>query len=105
MCGIVGFVNINRDTPKGGLVDDLKRMNKCISHRGKESEGYHLVGEIDKNIGRYRIGLGHQRVAIIDLTDRGFQPMLNDDKKISPPCLGLIPSPLALIIILHFYKT
>ena len=41
-------------------------MTKIISHRGPDGEGIY----IDKNI-----GLGHRRLSIIDISNKGHQPM------------------------------
>ena len=46
----------------------LKRMTDRISHRGPDGEGHYTDG---------RVGLGHRRLAIIDLTPSGHQPMAN----------------------------
>ena len=69
MCGITGILNFNDN-----VVDKLllKRMTDTISYRGPDGEGYY----IDKNV-----GLGHRRLAIIDLSDAGKQPMSNQDCK------------------------
>ncbi|MFA4960751.1 MAG: asparagine synthase (glutamine-hydrolyzing) [Candidatus Pacearchaeota archaeon] len=58
MCGINGFNFKNAKI--------LKKMNQVLVHRGPDSEGTFF----DKNI-----SLGHRRLAIIDLTKDGNQPM------------------------------
>src|SRR3990167_2284333 len=70
MCGITGILNFN-----GSVVDKLllRRMTDVLSYRGPDGEGYY----IDKNV-----GLGHRRLAIIDLSDAGKQPMCNQDGSI-----------------------
>lgn len=65
MCGICGF---NWEDPK--LVRD---MASVIAHRGPDQDGYF----VDKNI-----SLGHKRLSIIDLSEKGRQPMYNEDKSI-----------------------
>lgn len=71
MCGIVGFIDkknslsLNR---KKGLIAE---MRKIISHRGSDDFGEH----IDRNI-----ALGHARLSIIDLSEKGRQPMISTDK-------------------------
>ena len=47
-------------------------MADAISHRGPDGEGYW----ISENI-----GLGHRRLAIIDLTKSGHQPMISKDRR------------------------
>lgn len=67
MCGICGKLNLNLEqnvSPE--LVD---RMINAISHRGPDGRGKYLAGPV---------GLGHARLAIIDL-DTGDQPMSNED--------------------------
>jgi asparagine synthase (glutamine-hydrolysing) len=70
MCGIAGTFHF--DT--GRTVDRtiLERMTNVLSHRGPDGKGFY----IDKNI-----GLGHRRLAIIDLST-GDQPMFSPDKKL-----------------------
>ncbi|MGH6900729.1 MAG: XrtA/PEP-CTERM system amidotransferase [Geminicoccaceae bacterium] len=67
MCGFVGIFD-----PRGGAPIDralLVRMNRTQTHRGPDGEGTYLAPGI---------GLGHTRLAIIDL-DTGAQPMFNED--------------------------
>jgi asparagine synthase (glutamine-hydrolysing) len=63
MCGISGIINLN-NTPVDYEV--LKKMNDIVHHRGPDDEGFF----IHKNV-----GLGHRRLAIIDLSASGNQPM------------------------------
>jgi len=70
MCGLVGiFDSRGRGEIDRGL---LRRMNDSISHRGPDGDGEHIGPGI---------GLGHRRLAIIDLGG-GHQPMYNEDGKI-----------------------
>src|SRR3989338_8022250 len=62
MCGITGF--------NWGDKDLLNTMTNSLSHRGPDGHGYY----IDKNI-----SLGHRRLSIIDLSERGKQPMSNEE--------------------------
>lgn len=66
MCGIVGAVNFNRE-PISPVT--LKRMTDRIAHRGLDGEGHFISGAV---------GLGHRRLAIIDLSPKGHQPMTCD---------------------------
>ncbi|MBI1970845.1 asparagine synthase (glutamine-hydrolyzing) [Candidatus Woesearchaeota archaeon] len=59
MCGINGVVGLSDK----GLI---KQMNKVVTHRGPDDEGFYL----DKNI-----MLGHRRLSIIDLSEKGRQPI------------------------------
>jgi len=72
MCGIVGF-KTNRDFVS--LEDSLPEAASCLSHRGPDDTGLFL----DKDSG---IGLGHARLAIIDLTAAGRQPMTSEDGRV-----------------------
>lgn len=58
MCGINGF--------SWGNEELIKKMNEVIRHRGPDDEGIY----VDDNI-----SLGHVRLAIIDLSSKGHQPM------------------------------
>lgn len=67
MCGIAGFWQ------SGGLPEEsartaLKAMTQCIAHRGPDDEG-HFVDA------RQGVALGFRRLAILDLTPLGHQPM------------------------------
>ena len=67
MCGIVGIVNLDPREP----VDEalLKRMRDVLRHRGPDGEGLWTEGPV---------GLGHRRLAIVDVAG-GQQPMTSED--------------------------
>lgn len=67
MCGIAGIFNLNGYPVSKDL---LKRMANKISHRGPDGEGYFVDSEI---------GFSHKRLAILDTSDRGIQPMCSKD--------------------------
>lgn len=67
MCGIAGY---HGHLPPGKARALLERMCAAIAHRGPDGQGIHVESEA---------GLGHRRLAIIDLSDDGAQPMANDD--------------------------
>ena len=67
MCGIAGILNA-RGTPVD-LVH-VKAMTDAIAHRGPDGEGQFVDGPL---------GLGHRRLAILDLSPAGHQPMANGD--------------------------
>jgi asparagine synthase (glutamine-hydrolysing) len=69
MCGVAGVVYLD-DRPVSPVV--LKRMSDLIAHRGPDGEGHW----IERNV-----GLGHRRLAIIDLSPAGRQPMLDADQR------------------------
>ena len=66
MCGIVGICHLDDEPVAFSL---LKRMTDIIAHRGPDGEGHYLDGPV---------GLGHRRLAIIDLSPAGHQPMANE---------------------------
>jgi len=68
MCGITGI--INKD---GTPVDEalLRAMNDRIAHRGPDADGFYVDGAV---------GLGHRRLSILDLSERGRQPMVRRDR-------------------------
>lgn len=65
MCGIVGTLHLD-GTPADPEV--LARMSAVLRHRGPDDQGAHVEGPV---------GLGHNRLAIIDLAT-GHQPMSSD---------------------------
>ncbi|MDE6036416.1 MAG: asparagine synthase (glutamine-hydrolyzing) [Ruminococcus sp.] len=68
MCGIVGFIN---DIDNSDMV--LGKMMDRIRHRGPDAEGKY----IDDGI-----ALGHRRLSIIDVSERGNQPVFNEDRSL-----------------------
>jgi asparagine synthase (glutamine-hydrolysing) len=67
MCGIAGFLNLD-GAPASPVV--LQSMTDAIRHRGPDGEGHYIDGAL---------GLGHRRLAIIDLSPTGHQPMSSPD--------------------------
>jgi asparagine synthase (glutamine-hydrolysing) len=67
MCGIVGVANRSGE-PVAPVI--LERMTGAMCHRGPDSEGYFIEASV---------GLGHRRLAIIDLSPAGHQPMATTD--------------------------
>ncbi len=63
MCGIAGIIHLDHRPVDG---DELRQFTRTLTHRGPDGEGYHLRG---------CIGLGHRRLAILDPSDAGRQPM------------------------------
>ncbi len=69
MCGIAGF--FNRDGKVASEVV-LERMLERIKHRGLDDKGTWAYGPV---------GLGHVRLSILDLSERGHQPFLTADSQ------------------------
>jgi len=70
MCGIAGICNISGDD--GISADAVRRMIGVVEHRGPDETGMYLDD---------RVGLGHARLSIIDLSS-GTQPIHNEDQTI-----------------------
>src|SRR6185312_15056848 len=70
MCGIAGLVSLDAERYIGSMLE-------AIEHRGRDDEGVWTSDRID-DAGR-RVSLGHRRLAIIDTSDAGHQPMLSAD--------------------------
>jgi asparagine synthase (glutamine-hydrolysing) len=69
MCGIVGIYSFS-----GKPIDEnlLVNMRDSMSHRGPDGAGNWISDD-------RRIGMGHRRLSIIDLSDAASQPMCNED--------------------------
>jgi asparagine synthase (glutamine-hydrolysing) len=74
MCGIVGVFNYGNTSPPISP-ELLVRMRDTMTHRGPDDFGLWIQTE-------GRIGLGHRRLSIIDLSTDGRQPLANEDEKI-----------------------
>jgi asparagine synthase (glutamine-hydrolysing) len=71
MCGIAGIVSL-AGTPIEGLERKLQVMNALIAHRGPDGHGTWINAAGSA-------GLAHRRLSIIDLSERGTQPMKGAD--------------------------
>lgn len=69
MCGIVGQIRFDGATVNAA---DIQRMCDAVAHRGPDGEGKHVQANV---------GLGHRRLAIIDLAG-GAQPMGTPDGRV-----------------------
>lgn len=69
MCGIAGIVDLSGETISPVI---LQRMTDAIAHRGPDGEGHWIEGPV---------GFGHRRLAIIDLSPGGHQPMISADHR------------------------
>lgn len=69
MCGIAGIFNLNGSPVPPVL---LRKMADAMAHRGPDGEGFYVDGFV---------GLAHRRLAIIDLSPSGHQPMITQDKQ------------------------
>lgn len=72
MCGINGVVRLGASAGLVPLEALIQRMNDAVAHRGPDGEGIF----VDEG----RVGLGHRRLSILDLSEAGSQPMFNEDQ-------------------------
>jgi len=66
MCGIAGFYNMRDDVL-------IHRMAERITHRGPDSDGFHITD---------KVSLGMRRLSIIDVAG-GAQPIYNETKRVA----------------------
>lgn len=69
MCGIAGIIGY-----RGDGAGEIQKMNERMLHRGPDAGGIWL----DEN---RHVALGHRRLAIVDLSENGAQPMLSADER------------------------
>jgi asparagine synthase (glutamine-hydrolysing) len=70
VCGIAGVAAIDFAAP---YVEAAEAMAAAMAHRGPDSSGVECLGSYM---------LAYQSLAIIDLSERGRQPMCNDDRSL-----------------------
>src|SRR5438309_4017100 len=68
MCGIAGAIG----QIDGEILEAVRRMSAAQFHRGPDSDGFWRSDPTDNGVG---VVLAHRRLAIIDLTEDGHQPM------------------------------
>ena len=71
MCGITGFLT-DSGSPSNDLESRARSMAASLAHRGPDDDGVW----VDSSSG---IGFGHRRLAIVDLSPAGHQPMQSDN--------------------------
>jgi asparagine synthase (glutamine-hydrolysing) len=74
MCGITGFLDPTAQINYDSLQAIAKGMTRTLQHRGPDDSG----SWVDASAG---IALGHQRLAILDLSPEGHQPMISGDSR------------------------
>jgi asparagine synthase (glutamine-hydrolysing) len=70
VCGIAGILDPTASTGGEQLADSIARMTGALAHRGPDDGG----SWIDAAAG---IALGHRRLAVLDLSAAGHQPMVS----------------------------
>lgn len=68
MCGIAGTLEFDAECRANAEI--VGRMTRVLQHRGPDDEGIWVDGPV---------GLGSRRLAVLDLSPRGHQPMSNED--------------------------
>lgn len=98
MCGICGYYSFKNEISSENILE----MNNAIRHRGPDDEGFWISdgskGEsfsgsdstqkikelfLALNKTNSKIALGFRRLSIVDLSEKGHQPMFSDDEKIT----------------------
>ena len=69
MCGIAGIFNFSGEHVSRQVI---KKMTDAIAHRGPDGEGIFTYEHL---------GLGHRRLAILDVSENGAQPMHSHNKE------------------------
>ncbi len=70
MCGIAGVFHVDGQPADPEII---RRMTQIIAHRGPDGQSEWVQGAV---------GLGHRRLSIVDLSERGTQPMTNEDNTV-----------------------
>ena len=68
MCGIAGIIQLNDDS---SCLSRIGAITARAAHRGPDGQGIAVFG---------KVALGHRRLAIIDLTEQGAQPMSDKNR-------------------------
>lgn len=98
MCGICGYYSFKKEISSKNILE----MNNAIRHRGPDDEGFWLSdGSVGTSFSgqdstkkikeifpvlkdeKSRLALGFRRLSILDLSEKGHQPMISDDEKIT----------------------
>ncbi len=66
MCGIAGYISTNNVFSK----EQLKEAVSCIKYRGPDAEGFYFSPD-------GKVGLGHRRLSILDVSSGANQPMFS----------------------------
>lgn len=72
MCGLTGFLDLTQSTAREALATRVDAMSRALAHRGPDDSGRFVAEETG-------LALGFRRLAIIDLSAAGHQPMTSAD--------------------------
>lgn len=83
MCGIAGFISL---TTSNNLSSDAMQMIEKLHYRGPDDKGVWTDDSFDRDINdgidnKKGIALAHSRLAIVDLSPAGHQPMESHNKR------------------------
>jgi asparagine synthase (glutamine-hydrolysing) len=78
VCGLAGELRVDGRTAD---LAALERMTSCLTHRGPDGSGVWARGPV---------ALGHRRLSIIDLSEKGSQPMVDPDVGLTVVFNGII---------------
>jgi asparagine synthase (glutamine-hydrolysing) len=78
MCGIAGEIRFDGGEPD---VAAVARITAAMHRRGPDGSGVHAVGPV---------ALGHRRLKILDLSERGAQPMVDPELGLTAVFNGLV---------------
>lgn len=82
MCGIAGVINFAGDSPSG---ERLQRACASLAHRGPDGSGQWISDH-----GPPAVGLAHTRLAVIDPTPNGNQPLFDAISRVVIVFNGLV---------------
>jgi len=72
VCGITGALSF-KNSPFSITDTYITRMRDAMAHRGPDGQGTWIAKDA-------RVGFGHRRLSIIDLSDAASQPMCNEER-------------------------
>lgn len=88
MCGFVGILRFDGQQVEA---EDVARMCQALRHRGPDDSGMYMTQKNEhKQERKAWVGLGHQRLSIIDLSQAARQPMSAEDSSLWIVCNGEI---------------
>ncbi len=72
MCGIFGIVTTR---PRSELIEPINAAVRALRHRGPDDEGVEFISDERDGL---TVAFAHRRLAILDLSPAGHQPMRDD---------------------------
>ena len=82
MCGITGFYSAGEPLSRERQLEIATRMTQCLAHRGPDGSGAWADDKAGADdVRKDKIVFGHTRLAIVDLSPTGAQPMLSSDER------------------------